>query len=351
LVLVSEPTVRAHEALRRRSQALEHIDDSVIITDRNGTIEYVNPAFERLTGYTAAEVVGRMGFDLAAQPEAQPELPIMLQKAATFGGSVQFVLSTTDRHGRPYEEERRVLALRDVAGKITHFLSTGRDVTRNRRSEEALRRLHTQFEHEAARIAGVLHDESGQCLTVAHVALADLARDMPSVRSQVMSVRRQLQAVEQQLRTISHELHPRLVHDRGLVGAVRFLAQGAARRSGIAIRVDATFDERYASIVEATLYRFVQEALTNVGRHSGASEAFVVLRKETRDLVCSVRDNGTGCDVEPFRFSNPSGLGLAGIRDRVEAVGGSFDLVSESGVGTELRVRVPLWKLEDECGS
>src|SRR4029077_18860338 len=117
--------------------------------------------------------------------------------------------------------------IRNPAGAITHFVSTGRDITERKRIEAALRRLNAALEDESARIASVPHDEAGQFLSSAHITLADVARELgPEQRSRVQQVRHHLDLAEEQLRLVSHELHPRILADLGLTEAVRFLSAG-----------------------------------------------------------------------------------------------------------------------------
>jgi signal transduction histidine kinase len=155
-------------------------------------------------------------------------------------------------------------------------------------------------------------------------------------------VRRDLDQVEEQLRRLSHELHPGILDDLGLVGAVTFVAEGVSRRAGIAIDVDAAVNRSCSRLVETAIYRLVQEGLNNVVKHSRARRGSVVLRQNDHEVSCVVRDDGSGFEAGAVEARQGSrALGLSGIRDRVEALGGVFSVVSAPGRGTELLAIMP----------
>jgi PAS domain S-box-containing protein len=338
---ISEST-RTSEALTRLSRAVEQTGDSVFITNRKGIIEYVNPAFEALTGYSRDEVIGDSPRLWSSGVHGQ-DVTDRLWETLLAGKTFKFVYTNRRKDGKLYFEDQTIAPIRDNRGEITHFVSTGRDITRRRRTQEALRRLNAQLEHEAARIAGVLHDEAGQLLTAAHIALAEVARDVTDpVRVRVHEVRRHLDRVEEQLRRLSHELRPQILDDLGLTEALRFLTDGVARRTGIQVRLDVSVDRRSPPLVETAIYRLVQEAMTNMTKHARASSVTIALRHEPHGLVCSIADDGVGFDVaEVVARRGEPGLGLAGIRDRIEAVDGTFDITSSPGSGTVLSVTIP----------
>jgi len=328
--------------LGRLSSAIEQTADSVMVTNRQGVIEYVNPAFEQMTGYTREETVGRTPRILNSGRQSQKFYETLW--AAILAGKVYRTMTVNRRKdGTLYDEDQTITPIRDDAGAITHFISTGRDVTQRRRTQEALRRLNTQFEHEATRIAGILHDEAGQFLTAAHLQLAELAEHATTDSiEKIQQVKKTLNQVEEQLRRLSHEIHPRVVEDLGLVEAATFLAHAFARRTGIAVTVHASLDRRYSIAVETLLYRLVQEGLTNMSRHSRASEGSVTLARADAELSCVVQDNGVGFETGDGGGGGTVNLGLRLMRDRLEAVGGTLTIRSAPGHGTVLMARIPL---------
>jgi two-component system, NarL family, sensor histidine kinase NreB len=296
-----------------------------------------------MTGYTSAEAIGSRPRLFASGMHDQ-KFYEQLWATILAGKVFRAIVTNKRKDGRLFNEDQSISPLRDSTGAITHFVSTGRDITERKRTEAALRRLNAALENEAARIASVLHDEAGQFLSSAHITLADVARDLaPEQRSRVQQVRHHLDLAEEQLRRVSHELHPRILDDLGLAEAVRFLADGFGRRTGIFVDVDVSLASSCPRAVETVFYRLVQEGLTNIGKHASASRVSVVLARERARMFCSIRDDGVGFDVaaeveERGTFS----LGLALMRDRVEAVGGTLTILSGSQQGTELRASVPV---------
>jgi len=333
---------QTRDELGRLSSAIEQTADSVMVTNRQGVIEYVNPAFEQMTGYTREETVGRTPRILNSGRQSQ-KFYETLWTAILAGRAYRTMTVNRRKDGTLYDEDQTITPIRDEAGAITHFISTGRDVTQRRRTQEALRRLNTQFEHEATRIAGILHDEAGQFLTAAHLQLAELAEQVTSdALEKIQDVKKTLNQVEEQLRRLSHEIHPRVVEDLGLVEAATFLADAFARRTGIAVTVHANLDRRYSIAVETLLYRLVQEGLTNMSRHSRATEGSVTVSRAEAELSCVVQDNGVGFEPADSAGGGTVNLGLRLMRDRLEAVGGMLTIRSAPGQGTVLTARIPL---------
>lgn len=332
----------AEQTVERLTLAVEQTADSVLITDREGVIQYVNPAFERMSGYSREEAIGRHP-NLLRSGVHTTEFYAELWRTILSGQSFRCVTTNRARDGRLYDEEQTIGPIRDASGTITHFVSTGRDITRRRRTQEALRRMNRQLEEQAARIAEVLHDEAGQFLTSAHIGLAELAKELDDpLRERLHGIRRHLDTVEERLRGISHEIHPSIVKDLGLTDAVKFLAEGFSRRAGIKVIPTSLLTRRHPLPAENVLYRCVQEALTNMGRHSRATSGEVVLTESAGEIACVIRDNGVGFDVDALGVGLRGSLGLRGMQDRLEALGGTLKVTSSRGSGTEVRAHVPL---------
>jgi len=228
--------------------------------------------------------------------------------------------------------------------RFTHVAAPRRAVTHEKESEAAVRRLNRSLELQAARIAGVLHDEAGQFLASAHMAIADISLDVPpAVQARLQEVRLHLFEVAEQLRRISNELHPGILDHLGLVEAVKSIARAFTRRTGIQLVVEAQVDEPCPATAGAIVYRFVQAALANIGEHAHAASASVSIAREGSRLLCVICDDGAGFDVDArlARTGNQS-RGLMMIRDRLEAVGGTLAITSAPQQGTRLRALVPL---------
>jgi signal transduction histidine kinase len=208
----------------------------------------------------------------------------------------------------------------------------------------SLRHLNELLEQEVKRIAHSVHDEAGQLLVAAHLAIADvICGATPEMRERLRQVVRLLDQAERHLRQFSHELRPTVLDDLGLVPALRFLAGGISKRTGLPIRVTSSLNGRLPSAIEIGLYRAVQEALTNVTKHSRARSVTIELRRKRGTILCTVEDDGVGFNPDAALSRNgKKGLGLIGIQERLNVLKGAFHIESRTGRGTKLFFRVPL---------
>ncbi len=209
---------------------------------------------------------------------------------------------------------------------------------------KALRQLNETLEEEIKRIAYAVHDEAGQLLVAVHLALAEMARELPEPHQrQVTHIKDLLNQVEKHLRRYSHELRPTILDDLGWIPAIRFLAEGISKRANLPIRIDASVSGRLPGAIETTLYRIVQEALTNAVKHAEASNVWIRAWRENLVLHCSIRDDGAGFNtLEAQTAPHRKGLGLIAMQERVSAIGGTLRIESRPGHGTELSIRLPL---------
>jgi len=214
-----------------------------------------------------------------------------------------------------------------------------------RDSALSLRRLNETLELEIQRIAHAVHDEAGQLLFAMRLALDGMAHDCdPAFRPRLQEVGSLLDQVEKQLRSLSHELRPTILDDLGLLPALNFLADRVSKSAGLVIRVRSSLRERCALAMETAIFRIVQEALTNITRHAHAKKVDIQLKRIAGNLECTVRDDGAGFDALPAGSpANRPGLGLIGMRERANALGGSLQIDSRQGHGTNLLVKIP-WR-------
>jgi signal transduction histidine kinase len=210
-----------------------------------------------------------------------------------------------------------------------------------REAVAASRHLNETLEGEVKRIAHALHDEAGQLLVSVHLALAELERELPqAIVPRLQPLKGLLDQVGNQLRDLSHELRPTVLDDLGWLPAIRFLAEGISRRAHLPVEVLSTETGRLSAPIETALYRAVQEALSNVVRHSRAGRVLIQAAREGGTLVCQVADDGIG--FEPTAHNGHAGLGLKGMRERLNAVGGQLQVFSLPGDGTRIRLQVPV---------
>src|SRR5215469_9945868 len=226
-------------------------------------------------------------------------------------------------HAREDAEERMRQAARRLSGRLLHL------------QDEERRRLSRE-----------LHDSTGQYLAAAKMVLAPLVTGHPGDRrySECMGL---LDRSLQEIRTISHLLHPSGLEEAGFAVAARWYAEEFAKRSGVELKVHISDPPaRLSREVEIALFRVLQEALTNIHRHSQSRAAEVSFDGSNHALALTIKDHGVGIAkdlLKKFEATGTAGVGLAGMRERVRELGGSFEVTS-NGDGTSLCVTVPMRK-------
>ncbi len=233
-----------------------------------------------------------------------------------------------------------------------------RDITARKQAEDLLRRQQHELrelsaqvlearEEEKTLIARELHDELGQLLTAMKMDLSWLRERLPGLDPALEAKARQMNQVLDQtvgsVRRIAADLRPLMLDDLGLADAAGWLVEDFARRSGIECRIDLPPAERIDALERdraIAVYRVLQEALTNIARHSGAKRAWAVLEAGDEALVLEVEDDGRGISAEDIAKSRS--LGIKGMRERMLYLGGELEVMRAPRGGTRVRARVPL---------
>jgi signal transduction histidine kinase len=240
-----------------------------------------------------------------------------------------------------------LIALRFVS-RLEHRL---RDrIEKDAETSRDLQRLSAQLitvqEEERRIIARELHDEVGQVLTAIKVelALADRRIEAGTAAGDLLSPARVItERALHTVRNLSHLLHPSVLDDLGLVAAIDAYRKEVAERHGVAITlVHESMSDRLPEPIEAAAYRVVQEALTNVVKHSNAAGCQLHLQRLASSILIAVEDDGVGFDVARVQHAGASaGLGLVGIRERVAQVRGTVRVESAPSKGTRLTIELP----------
>jgi signal transduction histidine kinase len=208
------------------------------------------------------------------------------------------------------------------------------------------RRLVEVQEMERTLIARELHDQIGQTLSAVKVNLEAILHEAggPSLVARVNEAIAAVKRAVEQVQTLSFDLRPSLLDDLGLAAAVEAYAKRRTAQTGVSLGLVIAVENRVAKEVEAACYRIVQEAITNVVRHAAAKRVEVVLRTDRTSLRLVVRDDGVGFDAGKTRAGAPveRRLGLVGMRERAQYVGGALEVESRPGVGTIVSARFPL---------
>ena len=331
-----------------KATLLDLANDAIFIKTKTkaagDAISYWNKGAERLYGWTASEALGRNPAELL-----RTSYPIPLERIEqheVWEGE----LAHSTRDGRRIIVASRWTMLRDESGAPVGWMEINTDITDRKRAENAARSLSGRIlslqDDERRRIARGLHDSLGQYLAALKMQLGLMSmsnRDHAALISEAADI---VDRCITETRTVSHLLHPPLLDEAGFGSAARWYVDGFAERSGVAVDLSLPPDlGRLHSDVEITLFRALQEALTNVHRHSASAKADIRLAVEQSHIRLQVQDYGNGMPPETLRQlhqgAGKTGVGVAGMRERVRELGGYMTIQSDRG-GTLLTVVLPL---------
>lgn len=209
---------------------------------------------------------------------------------------------------------------------------------------QLLNKVVSAQEEERQRISRELHDETGQALTSLLVQLKLLERsdNLTDIKAQMEDIRLLVLRTLQEVRRLAADLRPAALDDLGLISALEGYIYNYASKTQIAVDFQ-THDVdslRLAHEVEIVLYRVIQEALTNIARHAGASAVTVSIARQQERITVCVQDDGRGFNVHALRNKGDYGLGILGMQERIELIGGKFSIDSKPGLGTQIHVEV-----------
>jgi PAS domain S-box-containing protein len=239
-----------------------------------------------------------------------------------------------------------------------YFTVILRDITLRKQAEDALKRSQHELrelsarvlearEEEKTRIARELHDELGQLLTALKMDLSWLRERLPQGNAELATKADEMGALLDQTvnstRRIAADLRPLMLDDLGLADAANWLVDDFARRSGVKCEIRLLAKgplEGLSKAVATALYRALQESLTNIARHSGAKNAWVMFAVEDEAILVEVEDDGRG--IAPEDLAKVRSLGLKGMRERIAYLGGALEIARAPRGGARLRIRVPL---------
>jgi PAS domain S-box-containing protein len=356
--------------LAQKNQELDAIvhtaPDIIFSRQADGTRDYLSSRFYEYTGAPAGSAIG-LGWLEYVHPEDKPESLSHWMRCVQSGEvyESEYRLRGADSAYRWFRA--RAVPLRDAEGEILKWYGTCSDIHDSKILEQSIRnnaaelerlvdsrtselrrlsgRLMTMQDEERRRIAREIHDGLGQELAAAKMILDGIiAKDASTAVRQAAGETSQLvDRAIQQVRSISHLLHPPLLDEVGLVSALRWFLEGLSERSGIEVRLEVDPPDlgRLKSELETAVFRIVQEALTNMFRHSGARNGLVSVMLREGNIVVTVQDDGKGIPEQVIQLRPDSvGIGIGGMRQRVSELGGSLRLAN-ANPGTIVEVVIP----------
>jgi PAS domain S-box-containing protein len=349
---------KAEEEIRKLSHSVEQSPAIVMITDTSGNIEYVNPKFEEVTGYSTNEVIGKNP-DILKSGKTTPEEYEILWKTIKAGGEWHGEFHNRKKNGELYWESASITAIKDTKGQNTHYIAIKEDISERKAMDQKLRESHNRLrsfaerlqmirEEERATIAREIHDDLGQSLTALKMDIS-WVKNNPEIDAEAKTAKLDMildltNSTIQTVKRIATELRPGILDDLGLVPAIEW--QAAEFQNRFKIQCNVTINKSDVIIkdeISIAVFRIFQETLTNVARHSDATKVDVNLNfYDDNKLIMEIADNGVG--IEQDQINSSKSLGLFGMRERVNILKGRVEIIGEHGKGTKVRVSIPVSK-------
>ena len=366
--LWTDVTIRkqASELIRRQSDIINQIQETVIAIDLGGRVMNWNRGAERMLGYSQEEALGKhISFIYPEEDREFLEREVLGPVKAK--GTHQVEVRRLTKSGALRVAQLSLTLLRDDTDSPIGIIGYSMDITDRKRGEEALLnsrnqlaalaiRLESVREEERTRIALEVHDVLGGALTGVKLDVAwvhkRITESIESARyaavlARLESARGLLDSTIQSVRDIATTLRPGVLDELGLEAAVEWQAQEFQQRTGIAC--DTTIKPRNMALSpeqSTALFRILQEVLTNVARHAHATNVDIRLEQSGEQVILQVGDNGKG--ISSVEQSGPKSFGLLGMRLRAQQQGGTFDIQGMAGTGTTVTVNIPLYRTNDD---
>ncbi len=328
--------------------------EGITVTDANGIILRVNPAFSKITGYPAEEVIGKNPRILGSGLQ-EAHFYEAMWKSINDTGVWEGEILDRRKNGEVYPAHITITAVKDNNGTVTNYIGTFSDITKSKKIEQELlqttrqlRELVANYEssQEAERksIAREVHDELGQILSTLRLDLSMIrtrfgkgnAEMMEQIKNATGLVDRAIHGV----RDVSENLRPAVL-GMGIFAAIEWLRDDFSSHSGIPCVLESPdasvgLEEGRAVVI----FRIVQESLTNVMRHAHARNVKIVISLCDNSLCVEVRDDGKGFNVNDSK--KRTSFGLLGMRERAIAWGGHLVITSAPGKGTVISIAIPI---------
>ena len=351
---------RAEAALRESEERFRSIfEDSLIGVYRTtpaGRVLAANPAAVRMLGCNSFEELAERNLEKDPVYEPGYERSEFKDRIERDDQVIGLEAGWTRRDGTPVYVRESAVAIRNDAGEIVCYQGTLEDITERKQAEqellayqEQLRSLSSELalaeERERRRIANSLHDDLGQILSLARIKLGELGDAAAKARASGAydHVCELLEEAIEKIRTLTFDLGSPVLHTLGLEAAVEQLAEHLAEKHGIAVSVKNSHRPLLLSDdIRIVLFQIVRELLRNVERHADAGCVTVSFRESDGVVRVTVEDDGAGFDPSaPLSRATAGGFGLFSIRERMNHLGGTFEVESEPGRGTRAVVTAP----------
>ncbi len=350
---------KAQKASQARYQDLYDNAPDMYVSVHPGkaTILTCNQTLATALGYTKQEIVGRPIFDLY-HPDCMEDAKRAFQSFVQTGQVKDVELQLKRKDGSKVDVSLNVSAVRDEQGNILASISAWRDITELKQAEEKLHHYQRQLksllselsraeEAERRRIATELHEEMGQTLALSKIKLGMLHKGSSSTQESalVKEINGLIDQVIKSTSSLTYELSPPVLYDFGLEAALKWLGEQVEEKHGVTCQVQISDNPKPLDHdTSMVLFQSVRELMNNAVAHGKASCVKITLWTADSELGIKVEDDGVGFDTssDPLLPDPVGGFGLFNIRERLETLGGSFQIESQPKGGTRVRLLVPL---------
>ncbi len=363
-----EEKMREAQTLEQYRLLTENASDIIFSIDALGVITFISKRVESLLGYSPQELVGKPIAVLLGKEGSMVALEHLQRSLAVPHYATTYELAVPRSDGSPaylsisvtgLAKDGEIIGQQGIARDITPQVTLRQEVARRthelRLSEERRNEMRDYvtlitraIEEERKRVARELHDDTAQALVALARNLDALTLDVedePAARQKVEEIRSLAESILSNVRRFSRDLRPSLLDDLGLVPAVEWLTEDLSQQTGVRAELDVVgIPRRMEPDVELSLFRIVQEAISNVRRHAKATRVVVRLSFADKRVRLQVRDDGVGFtpNERAADLSSARGLGLRGMRERAELIGGTLVVTSEPGKGTIVEATAPV---------
>ena len=316
------------------------LDESTIvaITDEKGKITYVNEKFCEVSKYSAKELIGKDHRIINSRYHSM-DFMRNLWSTISSGRIFRGEIKNKAKDGTYYWVDTTIVPFLDETGKPYKYLAIRHEITQRKNAEQELKKMMTKIidvqEDERRRISRELHDGIGQNLYSHLITINRLQSEISHPLLDQMQD--ETTKIIEELRDLSWELRPSVLDDLGLIPAIRSYLVRFSEHTHIDVHFDCYLKSRLHSSKEVTIYRIIQEALTNIRKYAKTEKASVTIREMDEEIRIVIEDSGKGFDMN--RISQ--GVGLFSMEERTKAVGGTLTIYSVQEGGTKIILEVP----------